>query len=123
MSRTKWMRLTVRDLADVLRWAGEQQARHIGDFRYRLINGRESVSFRLITNYGIEVGTRDIVVVCHVRGGALSRVGLGAHAAITNIAANAASFVARLRALSGPIAEPVGPSAEVHPFPLARRLG
>jgi hypothetical protein len=67
MSRTKSMRLLVRDLGDALRWANAQQARHITDFRYRLIGGRESVSFRLIPAYPIQVGTTDIVVVCHVR--------------------------------------------------------
>src|SRR5260221_12289323 len=66
MNRTKWVRLIVRDLGDVVRWANLQQARHIGEFRYRLINGRESVSFRLYPDYAIQIGTRDIVVVCHV---------------------------------------------------------
>ena len=66
MNRTKWVRLIVRDLGDVVRWANLQQARHIGEFRYRLINGRESVSFRLYPDYTIQIGTRDIVVVCHV---------------------------------------------------------
>jgi hypothetical protein len=66
MNRTKWVRLIVRDLGDVVRWANSQQARHIGEFRYRLINGRESVSFRLYPDYAIQIGTRDIVVVCHV---------------------------------------------------------
>jgi hypothetical protein len=66
MNRTKWVRLIVHDLGDVVRWANLQQARHIGEFRYRLINGRESVSFRLYPDYAIQIGTRDIVVVCHV---------------------------------------------------------
>lgn len=124
MSRTKWMRLTVRDLADVVRWAGEQQARHIGDFRYRVINGHESVSFRLVPDYGIQVGTRDIVVVCHVRRRALSRI---ADVARWNIASAAAGLrnviagwgVRRARRE----AAPRGRSADVYPFPLARRLG
>src|ERR1700704_751905 len=67
MQRTKWMRLTVRDLGDVIRWAGAQQAREIGEFRYRVINSREIVSFRLVPNYPIEIGVRDIIVVAHVR--------------------------------------------------------
>jgi hypothetical protein len=67
MQRTKWMRLTMRDLGDVIRWAGAQQAREIGEFRYRVINGREIVSFRLVPNYAIQIGARDIVVVAHVR--------------------------------------------------------
>lgn len=66
MHRTKWVRLIVRDLGDAIRWANLQQARHIGDFRYRMINGHESVSFRLYPEYAIQIGTRDIVVVCHV---------------------------------------------------------
>src|SRR5260370_34134519 len=68
MQRTKWMRLAMRDLGDVIRWAGAQQAREIGEFRYRVINGREIVSFRLVPNYAIEIGAREIVVVAHVRG-------------------------------------------------------
>jgi hypothetical protein len=67
MTRTKWMRLIVRDLSDVVRWASRQNARQIDEFRYRVVNGRESVSFRLVPGYSIEVGTQDIVVICHVR--------------------------------------------------------
>jgi hypothetical protein len=62
------MRLVVRDPADILRWAGAQQARHLCDFRHRVIAGREVVSFRLTPGYAIRIGTRDIVVVAHVRG-------------------------------------------------------
>ena len=67
MQRTKWMRLAVRDLGDVIRWAGAQQAREIGEFRYRVVNDREIVSFRLVPNYAIEIGVRDIIVVAHAR--------------------------------------------------------
>jgi hypothetical protein len=67
MNRTKWMRLSVRDLGDVLRWAGAQNARDIGEFRYRVVNGREIVSFRLEPRYAIDVGAREIIVVAHVR--------------------------------------------------------
>lgn len=67
MIRTKWMRLMVRDPADILRWAGQQRARHLSDFRHRVIDGREIVSFRLIPDYRIEIGTHEIVVVAHVR--------------------------------------------------------
>ena len=52
MQRTKWMRLAVRDLGDVIRWAGAQQAREIGEFRYRVVNDREIVSFRLVPVIG-----------------------------------------------------------------------
>ena len=67
MTRTKWMRLIVHDLSDVVRWASRQNARQIDEFRYRVVNGHESVSFRLVPAYPIEIGTRDIVVICHVR--------------------------------------------------------
>lgn len=43
MTRTKWMRLMVRDPADILRWAGQQRARDLTDFRHRVIGGREIV--------------------------------------------------------------------------------
>ena len=67
MTRTKWMRLMVRDPADILRWAGRQRARHLSEFRHRVIGGREIVSFRLVPGYHIQIGTREIVVVAHVR--------------------------------------------------------
>jgi hypothetical protein len=67
MTRTKWMRLMVRDPADILRWAGQQHARHLGDFRHRVIRGRETVSFRLVPDYQIQIGTHEIMVVAHVR--------------------------------------------------------
>jgi len=67
MTRTKWMRLMVRDPADILRWAGQQRARDLTDFRHRVIAGREIVSFRLVPDYAIQIGTREIVVVAHVR--------------------------------------------------------
>jgi hypothetical protein len=67
MNRTKWMRLSVRDLGDVIRWAGAQNARDIGEFRYRVVNGREIVSFRLVPRYAIDIGAREIIVVAYVR--------------------------------------------------------
>ncbi|HTQ35120.1 MAG TPA: hypothetical protein VMI30_13195 [Stellaceae bacterium] len=67
MMRTKWMRLGVRDPADILRWAGEQNTRQLDDFRHRVIRGREFVSFRLVPRYRVELGTSDIIVVAHVR--------------------------------------------------------
>ncbi|HTZ36629.1 MAG TPA: hypothetical protein VMB84_11430 [Stellaceae bacterium] len=66
MMRTKWLRLAVRDPGDILRWAGEQDARRLDDFRHRVIRGREFVSFRLVPRYPIEIGTSDIIVVAHV---------------------------------------------------------
>jgi len=67
MTRTKWMRLVVRDPADVLRWASQQDARQLDAFRYRVIAGREFVSFRLVPRYPIQIGTSDIIVVAHVK--------------------------------------------------------
>ena len=67
MMRTKWMRLGVRDPADILRWAATQNTRQLDDFRYRMIRGREFVSFRMVPRYAIRVGTSDIVVVAHVK--------------------------------------------------------
>ena len=67
MMRTKWMRLGVRDPADILRWAGEQNTRQLDEFRHRIIHGREFVSFRLVPRYRVELGTSDIIVVAHVK--------------------------------------------------------
>jgi hypothetical protein len=67
MTRTKWMRLGVRDPADIMRWAASQNTRHLDEFRYRVIHGREFVSFRMIPRYAIQIGTCDIIVVAHVR--------------------------------------------------------
>jgi hypothetical protein len=73
MNRTKWMRLIVRDAADVMRWAGQQDARQLDEFRYRVLDGREFISFRMVPRYAIEIGTADIVVVAQVRGRASRR--------------------------------------------------
>src|ERR1700726_1023334 len=67
MNRTKWMRLAVRDLGDVIRWAGAQNAREIGEFRYRVVNGREIVSFRLVPRYAIDIGAREIIFLPYAR--------------------------------------------------------
>src|SRR5947208_10669716 len=67
MNRTKWMRVAVRDLGDVIRWAGAQNAREIGEFRYRVVNGREMVSFRLVPRYAIDIGAREIIVLAYAR--------------------------------------------------------
>lgn len=76
MNRTKWMRLVVRDSADVLRWASQEDARQLDDFRYRVIFGREFVSFRMVPRYAIDIGTREIVVVACARGSAPRRLAL-----------------------------------------------
>src|SRR5437764_14841631 len=67
MNRTKWMRLAVRDLGDVIRWAGAQNAREISEFRYRVVNGREMVSFRLVPRYAIDIGAREIIVLAYAQ--------------------------------------------------------
>jgi hypothetical protein len=112
MARAKWMRLLVRDLADVLRWADRQNARQIDGFRYRVIHGREIVSFRLVPDYSIEIGTREIVVVAFARG-RLRRIA----AAWLRAAARRA-----LLALKDTIERPAEalPSAAIIPLPVAR---
>jgi len=90
MNRTKWMRLSVRDLGDVIRWAGAQNARDIGEFRYRLVNGREIVSFRLVPRYAIDIGAREIIVVAYVRA-------LGWRARVRDLWRIAATATRRLR--------------------------
>lgn len=64
--RTKWLRLGVKDPADILRWAGQQDTRRLDDFRHRVIRGREFVSFRMVPRYRVQIGTSDIIVVAHV---------------------------------------------------------
>ena len=76
MNRTKWMRLVVRDSADVLRWASQEDARQLDDFRYRVIFGREFVSFRMVPRYAIDIGTREIVVLACARGSVPRRTAL-----------------------------------------------
>ncbi len=131
MGRTKWVRLLVSDLADAVRWAGQQNARQLSDFRYRVVNGRESVSFRMIPNYPIQIGTRDIVVVCHVRPRGWSGM-LAAWAqdiAGTTVAAVRHAFVRPAAApviLPGAAATPplaAARDAVVHAFPLVGAPG
>ena len=74
MTRTKWMRLAVKDPGDILRWAGAQDTRQLYEFRHRVIHGREFVSFRMVPRYRVEIGTSDIVVVAHVAATARQRV-------------------------------------------------
>jgi hypothetical protein len=74
MMRTKWMRLGVRNPADILRWASAQDTRQLDDFRYRVIHGREFVSFRMVPRYRVQIGTNDIIVVAHVKPGRRQRL-------------------------------------------------
>ena len=78
MMRTKWMRLGVHDPADILRWAAAQSTRQLDDFRYRVIHGREYVSFRLQPRYAIQIGTDDIIVIAHVKPGRRQRLAIAA---------------------------------------------
>src|SRR5260370_30729791 len=112
MQRTKWMRLAMRDLGDVIRWAGAQQAREIGGFRYRVINGREIVSFRLVPNYAIEIGAREIVVVVHVRGS-------GWRARLRELRRIGRVLLCRIRQAGTASAPPPTPAASLPPPPLA----
>jgi len=119
MTRTKWMRLVVHDSADVLRWASQESARQLDEFRYRVIGGREFVSFRMVPRYAIDIGTREIVVVACARGSAARRFTLAVRRAARRFGRLARGAFTRLIALRSPhlapAAEHVG---EVHHLPL-----
>jgi hypothetical protein len=91
MIRTKWMRLIVRDPADVLRWANEESVRQLDAFRYRVIGGREYISFRMVPRYAIEIGTREIIVVACARGRASRRLALAMRSVCHRFTGNIAS--------------------------------
>jgi hypothetical protein len=97
MPRTKWMRLSVKDPADILRWAGTQNTRQLDEFRHRVIHGREFVSFRLIPRYRVEIGTSDIVVMAHVKASARRRVIAAIAALRRRTAQRITSAIATLR--------------------------
>ena len=118
MTRTKWMRLVVRDSADVLRWASQQNARQLDEFRYRVIAGREFVSFRLVPRYSIQIGTSDIIVVAHARGGVAHRLGSGLRLAARRIVRAAARMTAWLAA-PRPMQAPH--TADLYRFPPPQR--
>jgi hypothetical protein len=108
------MRLGVRDPADILRWAGEQNARRLDEFRYRLIHGREFVSFRMVPRYAIQIGTSDIIVVAHVQPGRRQRLAAGIGALRRSCERLAATTVA---ALGRRAARPApAPMAELYRF-------
>ena len=119
MNRTKWMRLVVRDSADVLRWASQEDARQLDDFRYRVIFGREFVSFRMVPRYAIDIGTREIVVLACARGSAPRRLALllgKTRRRINRGIAAAFAWLVAPRELNHPAAA-IG-SGEVHHLPL-----
>ena len=95
MARTKWLRIGVHDPADILRWAGEQDTRRLDDFRYRLIHGREFVSFRMVPRYAIQIGTCDIVVVAHVHPSAPRRLMAALGALARRAARTVSAFASR----------------------------
>jgi len=97
MTRTKWMRLGVRDLADILRWVGMQDARLLDDFHYRMIRGREFVSFRMVPRYTIEIGTSEIVVVAHVKPGAWQSLFAGTPALLKRAARRVSTAITALK--------------------------
>jgi len=115
MTRTKWMRLAVRDPADILRWAGAQDTRRLDDFRHRVIGGREFVSFRMVPRYAIEIGTSDIIVVAHVKAGARQRLTAGTAALARRTARRA------IAALRSRIAPALIPTAELYQFAAPQR--
>jgi hypothetical protein len=108
MDRTKWMRLSVRDLGDVVRWAAAQHAREIGEFRYRVVNGREIVSFRLVPRYAIDIGAREIIVVAYARM-------IGWRARLRELRRIAGAMVRRAQEKAGIIAAPPSPLASLPP--------
>jgi len=118
MTRTKWMRLGVRDPADILRWAAMQDARELDDFRYRVIRGREFVSFRMIPRYAIQIGTSDIVVVAHVKPSRRQRLLCGLSTLSQKAASRISATIAAFRPASIlPI--PIH-TAELYQFALSR---
>lgn len=117
MTRTKWMRLVVRDPADVMRWASQQNARQLDEFRYRVIAGREYVSFRMVPRYSIQIGTSEIVVVAHASGCALHRAVAGLRTIGRRMLRKTAAMTARL--VTARAAIPVH-TAELYRLPTAR---
>jgi len=112
MIRTKWLRLAVKDPADILRWAAAQNTRRLDDFRHRMIHGREFVSFRLVPRYRVEIGTTDIVVVAHVVATKRQRM----IAAVAALCRKIADAIAALR----PRIAPAPRTAELYAFAPAK---
>jgi len=119
MTRTKWMRLGVRDAGDILRWAGEQNTRQLDEFRHRVIHGREFVSFRMVPRYAIQIGTGEIVVVAHVQPGRMQRMLAGCRAACRRALRLASGTLAVLKPRT---AVPAPHTAELYDFAAPRRV-
>jgi hypothetical protein len=123
MTRTKWMRLVVREPADVLRWASQENARHLDEFRYRVIAGREFISFRMVPRYPIDIGTREIIVVACARGRAPRRLAIALAAVAGRLADSVRAILDWLVAPRAPNTPASSPrTAELHRLP-SRRLG
>jgi hypothetical protein len=123
MTRTKWMRLVVREPADVLRWASQENARQLDEFRYRVIAGREFVSFRMVPRYPIDIGTREIIVVACARGRAPRRLAIAIATASRRLADSVRAIFAWAVAPRLPNALAASPrTADLHRLP-SRRLG
>jgi hypothetical protein len=119
MTRTKWMRLVVRDTADVLRWAGQEDARQLDEFRYRVIGGHEFVSFRMVPRYAIDIGTREIVVVACARGTARRRLIVATKRACRRLGRGLAGAFAWLTAPRSPrLTDAPARGGELHRLPL-----
>jgi hypothetical protein len=111
----------VRETADVLRWAARENARQLDEFRYRVIGGREFVSFRMVPHYSIDVGTREIIVLACARGRLPQRFAMAFGTASHRLAVVVKSAFAWLAAPRAPNASAVSPhTAELHHLPLAR---
>ena len=124
MTRTKWMRLVVRDPADILRWASQEDARQLDEFRYRVIGGREYVSFRLVPRYPIDIGTHDIIVVACARGRASQRLTRALGLTLRRLAGGASSAWFWLTAPRVLKAAPIpAHTAELHRLPSRRLSG
>jgi hypothetical protein len=122
MTRTKWMRLVVREPADVLRWASEENARRLDEFRYRVIGGREYVSFRLVPRYPIDIGTREIIVVACARGRAAQRLARASGSVRRRVASGfAAAFAWLVAPRAGAAMWVPAQTAELHRLPNRRR--
>lgn len=119
MTRTKWMRLVVRDSADVLRWASQEDARQLDEFRYRVIGGREFVSFRMVPRYSIDIGTHEIVVVACARGSRPRRLALALRKTSRRFGRGvSAAFAWLVAPRSSNLSSAPVRSAELHHLPL-----
>jgi len=116
-TRTKWMRLTVRDPADVLRWVSQQNARQLDEFRYRVLGGREFFTFRMVPRYPIQIGTSEIIVVAHAADSAARRLVIGLRTAARRTARKTAAIAARLTTARPAVP---APTAELYQLPTPR---